>query len=338
MEPTVLPARFPALLVYGSQGISAGYATNIPTHNLNEIVDAAIYRIENPNSTLEELMEIVKGPDFPTGGIVEGLEGLKEAYTTGKGRIIIKSRYEVEEEKGNKRIVITEIPFEVNKALMVKKIDDIRIDKKIDGIIEVRDESTSDVRVVIDVKKTADVDLIIKYLLKNTDMQISYNYNVVAILNKRPKLLGLADCLDAFLAHQKEVIRRRSEFDLKHAKARYHIVEGLIKCISILDEVIRVIRESKNRADSKQNLIDKFGFTPEQSEAIITLQLYRLSNTDVVALQEEKEKLETLIQGLLEILGNEKKLQSVMKRELKEINKEYVTPRLTDIKDEITEN
>ena len=337
MEPTVLPARFPALLVYGSQGISAGYATNIPTHNLNEIVDAAIYRIENPNSTLEELMEIVKGPDFPTGGIVEGLEGLKEAYTTGKGRIIIKSRYEIEEEKGNKRIVITEIPFEVNKALMVKKIDDIRIDKKIDGIIEVRDESTSDVRVVIDVRKTADVDLIIKYLLKNTDMQISYNYNVVAILNKRPKLLGLADCLDAFLAHQKEVIRRRSEFDLKHAKARYHIVEGLIKCISILDEVIRVIRESKNRADSKQNLIDKFGFTPEQSEAIITLQLYRLSNTDVVALQEEKEKLETLIQGLLEILGNEKKLQSVMKRELKEINKEYVTPRLTDIKDEITE-
>ena len=337
MEPTVLPARFPALLVYGSQGISAGYATNIPTHNLNEIVDAAIYRIENPNSTLEELMEIVKGPDFPTGGIVEGLEGLKEAYTTGKGRIIIKSRYTIEEEKGNKRIVITEIPFEVNKALMVKKIDDIRIDKKIDGIIEVRDESTSDVRVVIDVRKTADVDLIIKYLLKNTDMQISYNYNVVAILNKRPKLLGLADCLDAFLAHQKEVIRRRSEFDLKHAKARYHIVEGLIKCISILDEVIRVIRESKNRADSKQNLIDKFGFTPEQSEAIITLQLYRLSNTDVVALQEEKEKLETLIQGLLEILGNEKKLQSVMKRELKEINKEYVTPRLTDIKDEITE-
>ena len=314
MEPTVLPARFPALLVYGSQGISAGYATNIPTHNLNEIVDAAIYRIENPNSTLEELMEIVKGPDFPTGGIVEGLEGLKEAYTTGKGRIIIKSRYTIEEEKGNKRIVITEIPFEVNKALMVKKIDDIRIDKKIDGIIEVRDESTSDVRVVIDVRKTADVDLIIKYLLKNTDMQISYNYNVVAILNKRPKLLGLADCLDAFLAHQKEVIRRRSEFDLKHAKARYHIVEGLIKCISILDEVIRVIRESKNRADSKQNLIDKFGFTPEQSEAIITLQLYRLSNTDVVALQEEKEKLETLIQGLLEILGNEKKLQSVMKR------------------------
>ncbi len=337
MEPTVLPARFPALLVYGSQGISAGYATNIPTHNLNEIVDAAIYRIENPNSTLEELMEIVKGPDFPTGGIVEGLEGLKEAYTTGKGRIIIKSRYEIEEEKGNKRIVITEIPFEVNKALMVKKIDDIRIDKKIDGIIEVRDESTNDVRVVIDVRKTADVDLIIKYLLKNTDMQISYNYNVVAILNKRPKLLGLADCLDAFLAHQKEVIRRRSEFDLKHAKARYHIVEGLIKCISILDEVIRVIRESKNRADSKQNLIDKFGFTPEQSEAIITLQLYRLSNTDVVALQEEKEKLETLIQGLLEILGNEKKLQSVMKRELKEINKEYVTPRLTDIREEITE-
>ena len=252
-EPTVLPARFPALLVYGSQGISAGYATNIPTHNLNEIVDATIYRIDHPKCSLDELMEIVKGPDFPTGGMVEGLEGLKDAYTTGKGRIIVKSKYEIDEKKN--QIIITEIPFEVNKALLVKKIDDIRIDKKIDGIVEVRDESASDIRIVIDIKKTANTELIVNYLLKNTEMQISYNFNVVAIVNKRPKLLGLEACLDAFIAHQREVVRRRTEFDLEHARARYHILEGLVKCISILDEVIKVIRASNNKADAKENLV-----------------------------------------------------------------------------------
>ena len=337
MEPTVLPARFPALLVYGAQGISAGYATNIPTHNLNEIVDATIYRIDHPKCTLEDLMNIVKGPDFPTGGIVEGLEGLKDAYTTGRGRIVVKSKYEVKTEGKIKQIVINEIPFEVNKALLVKKIDDIRIDKKIDGIIEVRDESAADVRVVIDCKSSANIDLIINYLLKNTDMQISYNFNVVAIVNKRPKLLGLQECLDTFIAHQREVIRRRCEFDLAHARARYHIVEGLIKCISILDEVIRVIRASNNRADSKNNLVKEFGFSEEQAEAIITLQLYKLSNTDVVALEEEMDRLEKTIALLIETLEKESKMKSVMKHELQAINKEYVTPRLTEVREEISE-
>lgn len=335
MEPTVLPARFPALLVYGAQGISAGYATNIPTHNLNEIVDATIYRIDHPNSSLDELMEIVKGPDFPTGGTVEGLAGLKDAYTTGRGRIIIKSKYEVDEKKN--QIIITEIPFEVNKALLVKKIDDIRLDKKIDGIVEVRDESAADVRVVIDIKKNANIDLIINYLLKNTDMQISYNFNVVAIVNKRPKLLGLEACLDAFIAHQREVVRRRTQFDLDHAKARYHILEGLIKCISILDDVIRVIRASNNKADAKENLVKEFDFSIEQAEAIVTLQLYRLTNTDVVLLEEEMADLEKKISIWEQILNNEKALKHVMKKELQNINKEYVTPRITEIKDEITE-
>ena len=335
MEPTVLPARFPALLVYGAQGISAGYATNIPTHNLNEIVDATIYRIDHPNSSLDELMEIVKGPDFPTGGTVEGLAGLKDAYTTGRGRIIIKSKYEVDEKKN--QIIITEIPFEVNKALLVKKIDDIRLDKKIDGIVEVRDESAADVRVVIDFKKNANIDLIINYLLKNTDMQISYNFNVVAIVNKRPKLLGLEACLDAFIAHQREVVRRRTQFDLDHAKARYHILEGLIKCISILDDVIRVIRASNNKADAKENLVKEFDFSIEQAEAIVTLQLYRLTNTDVVLLEEEMADLEKKISIWEQILNNEKALKHVMKKELQNINKEYVTPRITEIKDEITE-
>ena len=337
VEPTVLPARFPALLVYGAQGISAGYATNIPPHNLGEIIEATIHRIDYPNCELETLMKYVKGPDFPTGGIVEGIDGIKEAYQTGRGRIIVKSRYTVEEVKGVPQIVITEIPFEVNKALMVKKMDDIRIDKKIEGIQEVRDESAADVRVVIELKKNANVDLIINYLLKNTDMQISYNFNVVSIVNRRPKLLGLTDALDAFIAHQKEVVKRRTEFDLAHAKARYHIVEGLIKCISILDEVIKVIRASKNKADAKDNLVKEFEFTEAQAEAIVTLQLYRLTNTDVVALENEKEQLEKIINGLTAILGSEEVLKSVMKKDLRAVRDEYPTPRLTDIKDEITE-
>ena len=337
VEPTVLPARFPALLVYGAQGISAGYATNIPPHNLGEIIDATIHRIDYPNCELETLMKYVKGPDFPTGGIVEGIDGIKEAYQTGRGRIIVKSRYTVEEVKGVPQIVITEIPFEVNKAIMVKKIDDIRIDKKIEGIQEVRDESAADVRVVIELKKNANVDLIINYLLKNTDMQISYNFNVVSIVNRRPKLLSLTDALDAFIAHQREVVKRRTEFDLAHAKARYHIVEGLIKCISILDEVIKVIRASKNKSDAKDNLVKEFEFTEAQAEAIVTLQLYRLTNTDVVALENEKEQLEKIINGLTAILGSEEVLKSVMKKDLRAVRDEYPTPRLTDIKDEITE-
>lgn len=337
VEPTVLPARFPALLVYGAMGISAGYATNIPPHNLGEIIDATIHRIDNPNCSLDTVMKYVKGPDFPTGGIVEGIDGIRQAYETGRGKIIVKSRYMVEASKTGSSIIITEIPFEVNKALMVKKIDDIRIDKKIDGISEVRDESASDVRIVIDLKKNANVDLIINYLLKNTDMQISYNFNMVSIVNRRPKLLGLLGALDAFIHHQQEVVRRRTEFDLAHAKARYHIVEGLIKCISILDEVIRVIRESKNKSDAKDNLVKEFEFTMEQAEAIVTLQLYRLTNTDVVALEEEMANLEKIISGLTAILGSEDVLKSVMKKDLRDVKKEYATERLTDIRDEITE-
>lgn len=336
-EPTVLPARFPALLVYGTQGISAGYATNIPPHNLEEVIDATIYRIDHNNCELEDLMQFVKGPDFPTGAIVEGLSGIKDAYKSGRGKIIIRSKYTIEEDKGKNSIVITELPFEVNKALLVKKIDDIRIDKKIDGIIEVRDESASDIRVVIDIKKTANKELIINYLLKNTDMQISYNFNMVSIVNRRPKLLGLTAALDAFIAHQKDVVERRTRFDLNHAKARYHIVEGLIKCISILDEVIKVIRASKNKQDAKDNLVKEFDFTEEQAEAIVVLRLYSLTNTDVVALEEEKEKLEKIIAGLSSILESDQVLKSVMKKDLKSVKKDYPTPRITEIKEKITD-
>ncbi len=336
-EPTVLPARFPALLVYGTQGISAGYATNIPPHNLGEVIDAAIYLIDHQEATLEELMDFVKGPDFPTGAIIEGKKGLLEAYQTGKGKIIVKSKYEFEEKNGKASLIITEIPYEVNKALLVKKIDDIRIDKKIDGIVEVRDESAQDIRIVIDLKKGVNQEFLVNFLLKNTDMQISYNFNMVAIVKKRPKLLGLKNALQAFIDHQKEVVRRRSEFDLAHAKKELHILDGLKKCLSILDEVIKTIRASKNKSDAKENLVKEYAFSYEQAEAIVTLQLYRLTNTDVVELEERCAVLEKIISSLTAILENEKLLKKVMKEELKKVKNEYNKERITEVRDEITE-
>ena len=336
-EPTVLPARFPALLVYGTQGISAGYATNIPPHNLGEVIDAAIYLIDNSEATLDELMNFVKGPDFPTGAIIEGKKGLLDAYQTGKGKIIIKSKYEFEEKNGKTSLVITEIPYEVNKALLVKKIDDIRLDKKIDGIVEVRDESAQDIRIVIDLKKGVNKEFLVNFLLKNTDMQISYNFNMVAIVKKRPKLLGLKNALKAFIDHQQEVVRRRSEFDLAHAKKELHILDGLKKCLSILDEVIKTIRASKNKSDAKENLVKEYAFSYEQAEAIVTLQLYRLTNTDVVELEERCAVLEKIISSLTAILENEKILKKVMKEELKKVKSEYNRERITEVRDEVTE-
>ena len=338
LEPTVLPARFPNLLVNGATGISAGYATNIPPHNLGEVIDATIKRINSPNCKLETIMEIIKGPDFPTGAIIEGIDGIRSAYEIGRGKIIIRSRTRFEEEKGRVTLVITEIPFDVNKAQLVRKIDDIRIDKKIEGIVEVRDESDRDgLRIAIDLKKDANRELVLNYLLKNTDLQISYNFNMIAIDHRRPKLLGILNILDSYIDHQKEVITKRTKFDLEHAKARLHIVEGLIKCLSILDEVIIVIRASKNKADAKDNLVEKFDFTELQAEAIVTLQLYKLTNTDVTLLEAELNNLKTVVSGLEAILIDEEKLKAVMKSELMKVKKEYASPRKTDIKDEITE-
>lgn len=334
LEPTVLPAKFPNLLVNGTTGISAGYATNIPPHNLSEVIDATIFRIDNPNSRLDTIMNYIKGPDFPTGAIIEGIDGIKSAYETGRGRIIIKSKTKTEKNK----IIISEIPYEVNKAQLVRKIDEIRIDKKIDGIAEVRDESDKDgLQITIDLKKDANSENILNYLYKNTELQISYNFNMVVIVNRRPMLLGILGILDAYITHQREVVKRRSEFDLAHAKARYHIVEGLIKAISILDEVIQIIRKSKDRSDSINNLINKFSFTTEQATAIVDMRLYRLSNTDIKALEEEQANLIKTMQELEAILSNNSKLDSVIKEELKRIKKEYGTKRLSEIREEITE-
>lgn len=339
LEPTVLPAKFPNLLVNGSTGISAGYATNIPPHNLVEIIDATILLMDNPEATLEDVMQIVKGPDFPTGGIVEGINGIRDSFKTGRGKVIVKSKYTVEQNKGKKQIIITEIPFDVNKIGLVKKIDDIRIDKKIDGIVEVRDESNLDnpETIVIDLKKDANSDLIINYLLKNTEMQITYSYNMVSIVNNRPMTLGIIDILKAYINHQKDVITKRTQFDLEHAKARMHIVEGLIKALSILDEIIALIRSSKNKSDSIKNLVEKFEFTEKQATAIVDLQLYRLSNTDVNELIEEQKNLKRMIKALESILADNKKLMDVIKNELTRIKTEYGTPRKTIIKDEVTE-
>ena len=336
-EPTVLPARFPNLLVNGANGISAGYATNIPPHNLGEVIDATIKRIDSPNCYLDTILDIIKGPDFPTGGIVCGKQGIIDAFKTGKGKVIVKSKYEIVKNKGKDQIVITEIPFDVNKSLLVKKIDEIRIDKKIEGILEVRDESDLEnpETIVIDLKKDADTNLIVNYLLKNTDMQISYNYNMVAIVNHRPVVLGILPILDAYIAHQKEVILKRTQFDLEHAKARIHIVEGLIKALSILDEVIKTIRSSKNKSDAEVNLVNNYDFSEKQAKAIVELQLYKLTNTDVSELIEEANNLKIIVDKLNSILSNVDVLKSVMKEELREIKKLYAVDRKTEVLDEI---
>ena len=338
LEPTVLPAKFPNLLVNGTSGISAGYATNIPPHNLGEIIDATIKRIDSPNCYLDTILEIVKGPDFPTGGIAFGKQGIIDAFKTGRGRIIVQAKYEFVKEKGKEQIIITEIPFEVNKQACVAKIEGLRIDKKVEGISEVRDETDrTGIRIAIDLKSNANKDVIMKYLLKNTDLQISYNYNCVAIVNRTPKTLGILEILDAYIAHKREVITKRTEFDLAYYTKNYNIATGLIKAISILDEVIALIRASKNKSDAKVNLVNKYKFTEEQAEAIVTLQLYRLTNTDIVVLEEECEKLKNLIEECNKILNNETELKNVMKSELREIKKNYAVPRKTEIRDEIVD-
>ena len=338
LEPTVLPAKFPNLLVNGTTGISAGYATNIPPHNLGEVIEAEIKRIDSPNCHLETVMELVKGPDFPTGGIVFDGGEIEKAFKTGRGKVVVRAKTTIEKVKSKTNIIITEIPFESVKPNIVRKIDEIRVDKKIEGISEVRDETDKDgIRIVIELKSGANSDLILNYLFKNTDLQTNYNYNMIAIVNRRPKLLGILDIIDAHLEHYKKVVIQRTKFDLATAKKELHINEGLIKAISILDEVIATIRKSKNKADAKENLVKEFDFTIEQAEAIVTLQLYRLTNTDIVVLEEKVKNLKLIIAGLTKILEDENELKKVMKDELRKIKKEYGTPRKTLINEEEAE-
>lgn len=335
-EPTVLPAAFPNLLVNGSSGISAGYATDIPPHNLSEVIDAVVYMIDHPKASLEKLMEFLPGPDFPTGGIIQGADEIKKAYETGKGRVVVRSRTEIEELKGGKQqIIVTEIPYEVNKAVLVKKIDDVRVNNKVPGIVEVRDESDrTGLRIAIELKKDADSQTILNYLLKYTDLQVNYNFNMVAIDHFTPRQVGLQKILSSYISHRKDIIIERSKFDKAKAEKRLHIVEGLIRVLSILDEIIALIRSSDNKTDAKENLKVSYDFSEEQAEAIVTLQLYRLTNTDIVTLQNEENDLRDLITTLSAIIGDEATMYNVMKRELREVKKKFANPRLSELQAE----
>lgn len=335
-EPTVLPAAFPNLLVNGATGISAGYATDIPPHNLAEVIDAVVYMIDHPSAKLDKLMEFLPGPDFPTGAIIQGREEIRKAYETGKGRVVVRSRTEIENLKGGKKqIVVTEIPYEINKAVLVKKIDDVRVNNKVPGIAEVRDESDRDgLRIAIELKKEADEQTILNYLFKYTDLQINYNFNMVAIDNYTPRQVGIIPMLSSYIAHRKDIILARSRFDKEKAEKRLHIVEGLIRVISILDDVIALIRASENKADAKENLKVSYEFSEEQAEAIVTLQLYRLTNTDIVTLENEEANLRDLIATLAAIIGDERTMYNVMKRELRDVKKKFASDRLSELQDE----
>ena len=334
-EPTVLPAAFPNLLVNGATGISAGYATDIPPHNLAEVIDAVVYMIDHPSAKVDKLMEFLPGPDFPTGAIIQGRDEIKKAYETGKGRVVVRSKTEIEQLKGGKQqIVVTEIPYEINKAILVKKIDDVRVNNKVAGIAEVRDESDRDgLRIAIELKKDANADLILNYLFKYTDLQVNYNFNMVAIDNYTPRQVGILPILSSYIAHRRDIIVARSRFDKEKAERRLHIVEGLIRVISILDEVIALIRASDNKADAKENLKISYDFTEEQAEAIVTLQLYRLTNTDIVTLEEEHANLKEQIATLAAIIGDERTMFNLMKKELREVKKLFGNPRRSELQD-----
>ncbi len=338
LEPVVLPAKFPNVIVNGGNGISAGYATEIPPHNPGEILDACILRLTNPNCTLDEILNIVKGPDFPTGGIVQGIDGLKSAYKTGRGKVMIKAKTEIVQNKNDYRIIITEIPYEVNKSVLLKKMSEVIESKNVDGVKVIRDETDRQgLRIIIDVRKDVNPETILQVLFKYTDLQISYNFNMVVISYGRPMQMGLLDILDSYIAHQKEVMTNRSNFDLLRAKKRLEIVDGLISMVSILDSVIATIRNSKNKADAKENIISKYGFTETQAEAIVMLQLYRLTNTDIFALKQERSELENQIVKLTKILSSEKSLVKEIIKEMNETKEIINVERKTQIEDEVDE-
>ncbi len=334
LEPTVLPTRIPNLLINGVSGISAGYATDIPPHNANEIVQGCIYLNQHPEATLDELMKIIPGPDLPTGGIIQGTDGIRQAYETGKGKIIIKSETKIVANE----IIVTAIPYEVNKSTLLQKIDLIRIDKKIDGIKEIIDQSDQKgMKIVISCQKGANVEMILRYLLKNTQLQRSYSLNMIAINKKRPEQLGLIAILDAFIKHREDVILRRSNFRLEKANKKLHILSGMITAVSMLDEVVEIIRNSSDKNDSKINLIKQFRFTQEQAEAVVMMQLYRLSNTDIHNLESNVVALNEEINILNKILSKKEVLTNLITTELQEVYDLATYERKTKIEKDVEE-
>ena len=331
-EPTVLPSKIPSLLINGSSGIAVGMATNIPPHNLTEVIDGAIKVIDDDNVTNEELMDIIKGPDFPTGAMILGREGIKEAYTTGRGKITVRAETEIEEMSGNRqRIIVSSLPYQVNKANLIIKIDELIKDKKIEGISEVRDESDrkEKVRIVIELKRDARPQVILNQLFKHTQMQDTFGVIMLALVNGEPKILTLKQCLEEYIKHRREVILRRTKFELDKAEARAHILEGLIIAIDNIDEVIKIIRESYD--DAKERLMERFKLTDIQAQAILDMQLKRLSGLQREKLEEEYAELMKLIAYYKEILASETLVFDIIKTELLEIRDKFGDERLTKI-------
>src|SRR5699024_1439277 len=338
-EPIVLPARYPNLIVNGATGSSAGYATEIPPHNLGEVIDAVIYILKHKKYELSDLLKFIKGPDFPTGGIIQGAKDLSNAYENGNGKVVVRSKIDIETLKGGKsQFVATVLPYDVNKSKLIQRLDDIRLQRKLEGISEVRDESDRDgVRLVVELKRDVDADAVLNYLLKNSDLQVNYHFNMIAIHNRRPVLANLQLILESYIDHQREVITRRTRFQLAQDKTRLHIVDGLIRVMSILDEVIATIRQSENKSNAKENLVKEFEFSNEQAEAIVSLQLYRLTNTDITALQNERLELNERIGMYENILANDDILNKVLIHELSDVKKKFATPRRTEIEAEVEE-
>lgn len=337
-EPMVLPAKFCNILVNGGEGIATGYATKIPPFNFTEVMNASIYRLINPTCSDEEIFELIQAPDFPTGGIIEGKEEVQKVLSTGSGSFVVRSKVEIDYQKKVTQLVISQICYGVKKEEMVKKIADVRNKLNLDDILEIRDESDHrGIRVVVDIKKEADAQTILNILYKETQLQISYSANMTVIKDRRPQQVGVVPIIDSFLDFRKEVVTRRTHYRYSKISDRLHILEGLMKAISLLDEVIRIIRLSKNKRDSKDNLIEEFAFSETQAEAIVMLQLYRLSNTDIVELKEEFARLLNELEFLKSMLNEQSILNNEIIKEFKELIKLYHQPRKTELKQEVKE-
>lgn len=330
-EPDVLPSRFPNLLVNGSSGIAVGMATNIPPHNLNEVVDGIIAVIDDPMITTEELMTYIQGPDFPTGGVIMGKSGIRNAYTTGRGRVILRAKAEIEEHNGKHRIIVSEIPYQVNKARLEKHINELVRDGKIDGISSTRDESTEIIRLVIDLKRDANPNVVLNNLYKFTQMQDTFGIILIALVDKEPKVLTLREMIDYYIAHQEDVITRRTQFELQKALDRAHILEGYKIVIDNVDEVIRIIRAAKNIPDAKAALCERFGLSDAQADAIVKMQLGRLSGMEREKIEEEYAEICAKIEDYRDILANESRVLEIVKEDLVKIRDKYGDERRTEI-------
>ena len=333
MQPAVLPSRFPNLLVNGSSGIAVGMATNIPPHNLREVIDGVICMIDNPDCTIDDLMVHIKGPDFPTGATILGRRGIREAYYTGRGKIDVRAKSNIEQMQGGRsRIVVTEIPYQVNKAKLVEKIAELVHEKRIDGISDIRDESDRNgMRIVIELKKDVYPQVVLNFLYKHTQLQETFGANMLALVNGQPRILNLRDMIYYYLEHQKDVITRRTKFELNKAQARAHILEGLLKALDYIDEIVALIRSSKDTATAKAALMERFAFTDKQAQAILDMRLARLTGLERERLLEEYNELEKTIARLQAILGDEKLLMDVIKTEISEIRDKFSDDRRTEL-------